>query len=74
MSQDISSTQTLEFDPTPFLNELPSTGRREPDKHCLVSWAGRTEIGMQREHNEDKYDQFDPEMPHLLANRDECGR
>jgi serine/threonine protein phosphatase PrpC len=24
---------------------------------------------MQREHNEDKYDQFDPEMPHLLANR-----
>lgn len=69
MSQDISSTQTLEFDPTPFLNELPGTGRREPDKHCLVSWAGRTEIGMQREHNEDKYDQFDPEMPHLLANR-----
>lgn len=69
MSQDISSTQTLEFDPTPFLNELPKIGRSEPDKHCLVSWAGRTEIGKQREHNEDKYDQFDPEMPDLLANR-----
>ena len=69
MSQDISSTQTLEFDPTPFLNELPGTGRSQPEKHCHVTWAGRTEIGMQREHNEDKYDQFDPEMPHLLANR-----
>ena len=69
MNQDISSTQTLEFDPTPFLNELPGTGRSQPEKHCHVTWAGRTEIGMQREHNEDKYDQFDPEMPHLLANR-----
>jgi protein phosphatase len=69
MNQDISSTQTLEFDPTPFLNELPGTGRSQPEKHCRVSWAGRTEIGLQREHNEDKYDQFDPEMPHLLANR-----
>jgi serine/threonine protein phosphatase PrpC len=69
MIQDISSTQTLEFDPTPFLQELPSTGRSEPEKHCRVSWAARTEIGIQREHNEDKYDHFDPEMPHLLANR-----
>jgi len=69
MNQDISSTQTLEFDPTPFLSELPGTGRSQPEKHCHVTWAGRTEIGMQREHNEDKYDQFDPEMPHLLANR-----
>ncbi len=69
MIQDISSTQTLEFDPTPFLQELPSTGRSKPEKHCRVSWAARTEIGIQREHNEDKYDHFDPEMPHLLANR-----
>jgi serine/threonine protein phosphatase PrpC len=69
MIQDISSTQTLEFDPTPFLQELPSTGRNEPEKHCRVAWAARTEIGIQREHNEDKYDHFDPEMPHLLANR-----
>lgn len=69
VSDDISSTQTLEFDPTPFLNELPSTGRSEPEKHCRITWAARTEIGMQREHNEDKYDQFDPETPHLLANR-----
>lgn len=69
MSQDISSTQTLEFDPTPYLQDLPEAGRSVPEKHCTVSWAGRTEIGVQREHNEDKYDQFDPELPHLLANR-----
>lgn len=60
---------TLEFDATPMLQQVYPNERAAPEWHCTVSIGFRTDIGVQRENNEDKFDAFDPETPSLLAQR-----
>lgn len=40
-----------------------------PERHAIMVWAARTDIGRVRENNEDKYDFFLPEHPSQVALR-----
>lgn len=65
----LTTERTLEFDASPMLQQAYPSERAAPEWHCSVSLGFRTDIGVQRENNEDKFDAFDPETPSLLAQR-----
>ncbi|GAB4457476.1 MAG: hypothetical protein OHK0029_17330 [Armatimonadaceae bacterium] len=62
-------TPTEELDGEVLAKGWAAFAARKPVKHAVVSWAARTDMGRVREHNEDKFDFFDPEDPTQLAMR-----
>lgn len=66
---DRSNEPTEELDTGVLLKGWAAIAERRPAKHAEVVWAARTDIGRQRENNEDKFDFFLPEDPTRLALR-----
>jgi protein phosphatase len=60
---------TEELDAEVLAKGWAAIAEKCPTQHVLLSWAARTDMGRVREHNEDKYDFYDPEEPKQLALR-----
>ncbi len=65
----IDKTITQELDADVLQRGWAAVSPRPPRFDAAVAWAGRTDIGRVREHNEDKFDFFLPEDPTVLALR-----
>jgi PPM family protein phosphatase len=60
---------TEELDADVLTKGWAAISAQRPAKHAVLSWAARTDMGRVREHNEDKFDFYDPDEPTQLAVR-----
>jgi PPM family protein phosphatase len=60
---------TEELDAGEVVRSWDDIPAQKPERHSLITWAARTDIGRVRENNEDKYDFFLPEHVSQLALR-----
>lgn len=60
---------TEELDADVLTKGWAAIAAQRPTQHAVISWAARTDMGRVREHNEDKFDFYDPDEPTQLAIR-----
>lgn len=60
---------TEELDTSVLLRGWAAVAPARPEKHAVIAWAARTDMGRVRENNEDKFDFFLPEDSTQLALR-----